>query len=192
MRVRGYYDHCARYYVQGQRAEGGVITGRLPWSLQVRIADHMHSPWVSRIPAFNAPNPEERADFVASLAPRLRHHVSGPLELITREGSAADTMYMVTKGLAVSGTAVRLLSANDHFGYEMILTSGVYMTPTRSVTFLFTLTLAKADLTAVLTSGKFEATRKQVRKSAIRMALRREFLDAVKMSKLHRAFLMKM
>jgi len=50
--------------------------------------------------------------------------------------ATADTLYVVTKGLAVSGSAVRLLSAHDHFGLEFVLTNGTYQTPTRSVTFL--------------------------------------------------------
>jgi len=54
------------------------------------------------------------------------------------------------------------------------------------------MTLTKADLTAVLDTGRYQATRKLIRKTAIRLALRREFLQAVKMSKLHRGFLLKM
>jgi hypothetical protein len=190
MKAREYFDHCSRLYVVGARASRTLK--HLPAELRQKIGEHLHVKWFTKVPWLQGGSSVEQLELIEAIADVLEPKAFGPFEKVVREGALATHFYVVTKGMAVSGAAVRIHCANGHFGEEIVMTNGRYTADVHSLTFLYTHQLSKEDLYKILNNGRFETARKTVRRATLRMALRREFLQAVQMSKLHRGFLVKL
>jgi hypothetical protein len=169
--LREYFDnyfkiHREKYYQ--------TLLKHMSPGLRGKVAMHMHSEWVARIPFFASPHRQEREDFVTAIATVLRPGLFAPLEVVLRAGYINTQMYIIQRGLAI--LKGRILTGGNYFGDTMVLSNGRCLATVRSVTYLFVMILDKKSLNQTLETGNFEGTRKLIRKTVIRLALRREFL----------------
>ena len=182
--IRAYFDAFKRLF--RQQYYQGLLTHLSP-ALRQKVALHMHAEWLNSIPYFNAPNKHEREDFITSIAVVLQPRLYAPLETILRLGYINRHLFIIQRGLAIVRT--RVVGAGQFFGDTWILTNGRCTDSVRSITYLYVMTLSQQSLNETLETGNFEATRRMIRKSLIRLALRREFLKCAALARLQRRVL---
>lgn len=174
LQLREYFDHCRQLH--RNKYYQGLLLQMSP-SLRKAVAMHCHSVWIRAVPFFNAPDDDERSEFVASISVVLVPMAFAPLEKIVLEGEKTSKMYIIQRGLAIRRG--KLLGAGDFFGEDMILTNARRAYSVRSLTFLDVYSLSKRGLRDALNAGEFAKTKKLIRRAAIKLALRREMMKAV-------------
>eukprot|EP00500_Bicosoecida_sp_ms1_P000700 CAMPEP_0203808006 /NCGR_PEP_ID=MMETSP0115-20131106/1370_1 /ASSEMBLY_ACC=CAM_ASM_000227 /TAXON_ID=33651 /ORGANISM="Bicosoecid sp, Strain ms1" /LENGTH=879 /DNA_ID=CAMNT_0050716689 /DNA_START=358 /DNA_END=2994 /DNA_ORIENTATION=- len=184
LQLREYFDHCRQLH--RNKYYQGLLLQMSP-SLRKAVAMHCHSVWIRAVPFFNAPEDDERSEFVASISVVLVPMAFAPLEKIVLEGEKTSKMYIIQRGLAIRRG--NLLTTGDFFGEDMILTNARRAYSVRSLTFLDVYSLSKRGLRDALNAGEFAKTKKLIRRAAIKLALRREMMKVVVTSGMKRTML---
>lgn len=170
-RLREYFNNCRS--LQRARHYRDLLTKMSPM-LRGEVATVVNGGWVETLPFLAGVPEEEREGIATEIALRLEIEAFAPNETIVKVGQVADKMYIVQRGVvSMSG---RVYRSGDILGDDMILKNNVRNYAVRSLTFVAMSTLSKEDFDEIINSGIFPNSKRIVRRSAIRMCLRREFI----------------
>lgn len=179
-RLREYFTHCKTIFRTKYYHE--VLDNMSP-ALQGEVARHSHSSWLYKIPFFMANNEDERDRFVICIALDLVPRAFAPNEMVYREGDVSAAMYIVIRGMcAMLG---RVITGGKFFGEDMIM-KGRRFADCRALTYLDVYELEKDKLDNIIEEGDFAETEKLIRKQVIRLAMRKKFMEILKLVKLTR------
>ena len=179
-RLREYFTHCKTIFRTKYYHE--VLDNMSP-ALQGEVARHSHSSWLYKIPFFMANNEDERDRFVICIALDLVPRAFAPNEMVYREGDVSAAMYIVIRGMcAMLG---RVITGGKFFGEDMIMAGRRYA-DCRALTYLDVYELEKDKLDNIIEEGDFAETEKLIRKQVIRLAMRKKFMEILKLVKLTR------
>jgi potassium voltage-gated channel Eag-related subfamily H protein 7 len=184
-KLREYFTHCKQIF--RMKYFHDVLENMSP-ELQGEVAKHTHGSWLYEIPFFNADKEEERDRFLVSVALALVPKAFGPNEMVYREGDMAISMFIVQRGLAACNG--RVLSSGHFFGEDMIAGSDEEPSrraaDVRSLTFLDVYEFEREQLGEILENGDFDATQSKIRRQVIRIALKRKFMEILRLVKITR------
>lgn len=171
--------HREKYYWQLMQMVSPKLRGL--------VATHRHSVWLNHVPFLQCPNIDERTAFLTEVATRLEPRSFSPVEYVIRTGARSRALFIVARGLATCRG--RTLRSEDYFGESCLLTDAREPDSVASMTHFDCLVLMRTDLDAILELGDFRATKKMIRKAAIRLALRQKFRDCAVRSRVQRAII---
>lgn len=161
-RLREYFFQTR--HLQRQKADLRLLNQMSP-DLQGEVTVQINTAWLERVTFLRECEPA----MIVQVALRLQGIVYAPGELIP-----GDQLHILQRGVCVRDGRVRL--AGTVWGEDMILSNAALMSsaPVRAITFAQVQTLRRRDLFAV--TAMFPRMQMIIRKVAIRIALRREFI----------------
>ena len=139
-------------------------------SLQGEVVWKVHKPWLSRVSFFNGAEKEFLVQVALSLS---------PLVFTPGELAVNGFLYIVHKGIALYGG--RVLTSGKVWGEDCIIQS-VHLQKrwcARAMNYLEVYMISREDIIEITHS--FPKTYEIVRKAAVRMAVRRQFILAAKL-----------
>lgn len=170
VRFRRYFMQCKDVFEHDFHKS---VMARMSPGLRGEFANFVHRKWISRV-SFFCKSPSESHGFVTDLAMCFQVQAYPAGECIVQLNEYAECMYIIQRGLAAR--LGKIMSKGKVFGEDIILTDGIRHYTVRSLTFVNCLMMTKGDLTAILSSGKFPETSAIIRRAAVKLAIRREFI----------------
>eukprot|EP01029_Cantina_marsupialis_P032359 TRINITY_DN97_c0_g3_i6.p1 TRINITY_DN97_c0_g3~~TRINITY_DN97_c0_g3_i6.p1 ORF type:complete len:869 (+),score=219.48 TRINITY_DN97_c0_g3_i6:225-2831(+) len=183
--LRDFFKHCRQLY--RDKYYQSLLEEMTP-QLRLEVAAHCHGAWISKVWFFNAEGGNESQMFVPHIALKLQPVAFPPKENIIQMSEPTETMYIVQRGLVAQ--LGKVLGTGKFFGEDMILHGAKRHYQVTALTFVDLYRLTKKDMEEVLDTGLFPKTKKKIRKAAIRLSLRREFVKYAAVKRLLGPFTM--
>jgi CRP-like cAMP-binding protein len=152
---------------------------KLSPALRIQLSTCATGEWSKHVPFFHAENELERKHFLMAVSRLVTHTALPPKEHVFLQGEAANSMFVLSKGLLYlidtgRGHSVVVSARKGLFGEEMLATSGKRLRSALTLTYVRYYELKKEALSMLLLEfGQvFVETCKLVRRAQIRCALR--------------------
>lgn len=184
--LREYFTHCKSLH--RLRFYNSLLKLMSP-QLRSVVAQHTHSGWLQNIPFFNAPKLEERQEFLSEVAVAMEPAAFAPMERVVKSGHRPEHLMVIVRGLATRKG--RVITVGAYFGTEIITVNQRVEDSVLALSYLDVYALSKVDLDRILQQGNFAATKRKIKRAAMCIALRREFLRCEPISRVQRTLLWK-
>jgi len=174
-RLRVYFMHTQNLQFESHRQK---LRELMSPGIRSELAMHCHSEWLSSIPFLIGCPEDEKLELTIALSTQLTYSSFPANEMIIRYGEETKNMYVIQRGL-IARTG-NILSKGKFCGEDIILSAGKRLYHANSLTFVDVLVLRRTQLQDVLQNGTYPKTRKFIRRCAIRLAVRRAFIEYAK------------
>jgi len=141
-------------------------------ALQSEVTNQLHAKWITKVTAFRGSSPS----FITELALVLETVSFSAGELVIEEGSRANAMYIMERGVAAKEG--RVISGGNFCGEDMLYATTPRTYNVRTLTNSVFLVLRREGLETVIQDHPAEFTR--LRKYVVKVLLKKAFLDYAK------------
>lgn len=179
-----------KYFLQNQprfrHVENSVVLSNMSPGLQVKMSEICNGIWLKKIEFLKDPeNPDEAKTLTIAIMQKLGLASFPSQEEIVTVGERASTLYIVKRGLVARRGFI--LKVSDPIGDDIILNL-ILDDPRRdysvnTLTFVDLFTISRDDLLSAMEDVECPRICAKIRKLAIRMAVRLEFIAEAKRRK---------